>query len=150
LCALRFLYRDVLGIDLPWLEGVVPAKCRERLPVVLTPAEVQAVIGQLQGVPRLMALLLYGARLRLLACCRLRVQDVDFARNQIAIRDGKGGEDRVVMLPAVVQKALARHIARAGEQHAADLRRGAGWVVLPWALARKYPHPTAGREWAWQ
>jgi integron integrase len=148
LCALLFRYRDVLGVDLPWLQGVVRAKHRERLPVVLTPAEVQAVIGRLQGVPRLMALLLYGAGLRLLECCRLRVQDVDFARNQIVVRDGKGGKDRAVMLPAVVKQALTRHIVCVGEQHAADLRRGAGWVELPWALARKYP--SAGRELGWQ
>lgn len=115
---------------------------------MLTLEETQAVLGRLEGLPRLMAILLYGAGLRLLECCRLRVQDVDFAKNQIVIRGGKGGKDRVTMLPAVVKNALARQIARGREQHEADLRQGAGWVELPWALARKYPR--AGREWAWQ
>ena len=95
-----------------------------------------------------MAVLLYGAGLRLLECCRLRVQDVDFGSNQVVIRDGKGGKDRVTMVPAAVKTLLAAHIDRVREQYQADLRHGAGWVELPWALARKYPN--AGREWAWQ
>jgi len=95
-----------------------------------------------------MAIILYGAGLRLLECCRLRIQDVDFATNQIAIRDGKGGKDRMTMLPAAVKTELVRHVARVREQHQGDLRQGAGWVELPWALARKYPN--AGREWRWQ
>src|SRR5437016_4266152 len=90
--ALLFLYRDVLHIELPWLDGLVRAKRPEHLPVVLTREETQAMIDLLDGVQRLMALLLYGAGLRLLECCRLRVQDVDFATNQITIRDGKGGK----------------------------------------------------------
>ena len=138
----------MLSIELPWLDGLVRAKRPEHLPVVLTIEEVRAVLSRIHGVPRLMAVLLYGAGLRLLECCRLRVQDVDFAKNQILIRDGKGGKDRVTMLPAAVKDALARHLARVREQHEADLRQGAGWVELPWALARKYPN--AGREWAWQ
>jgi integron integrase len=148
LSALLFLYREVLGVDLPWLEGLVRAKPPQRLPVVLTREEVRTVLGKLDGVPRLMALLLYGAGLRLLECCRLRVHDVDFAANQIAIRDGKGNKDRLTMLPAAIKTDLAAHIAHAHEQHHADLRQGAGWVELPWALARKYPN--AGREWGWQ
>jgi len=95
-----------------------------------------------------MAIILYGAGLRLLECCRLRIQDVDFATNQIAIRDGKGGKDRMTMLPAAVKTELVRHVAQVREQHQGDLRQGAGWVELPWALARKYPN--AGREWRWQ
>jgi integrase len=95
-----------------------------------------------------MALLLYGAGLRLLECCRLRVKDVDFAANQVVIRDGKGRKDRVTMLPGTVKAALAIHIERVRQQHQADLRRGAGWVELPEALARKYPN--AGRDWGWQ
>jgi len=148
LSALLFLYREVLGVELPWLDGLVRAKPPQRLPVVLTREEVRTVLGKLDGVSRLMALLLYGAGLRLLECCRLRVKDVDFETNQIAIRDGKGNKDRLTMLPAAVKTDLAAHIQRAREQHQADLRQGAGWVELPWALARKYPN--AGREWGWQ
>ena len=95
-----------------------------------------------------MALLLYGAGLRLLECCRLRIKDVDFATNQITIRDGKGGKDRMTMLPGTVKADLAKQIDRVRTLHQRDLRQGAGWVELPWALARKYPN--AGREWAWQ
>jgi integron integrase len=147
LYALLFLYREVIGVDLPWLDDVVRAKRPQYLPVVLTRDEVRAVLQRLDGVPRLMAILLYGAGLRLLECCRLRVKDVDFAANQLVIRDGKGRKDRVTMLPAVVKTALAAHVERVHDQHQADLRRGAGWVELPGALARKYPN--AGREWGW-
>src|SRR2546427_12978534 len=133
---------------MPWLDNVVRAKRSERLPVVLTREEVRAVIREVQGPPRLMAILLYGAGLRLLDCARLRVKDVDFAANQIIVRAGKGDRDRVSMLPAAVKNDLARHLEMVRRQHEADLRHGAGWVELPWALARKYPH--AGREWLWQ
>ena len=138
----------MLAVDLPWLDGLVRAKPPQRLPVVLTREEVRAVLGKLDGVPRLMAFLLYGAGLRLLECCRLRVKDVDFGMNQLLIRDGKGGKDRATMLPAAVKAGLTHHIDRMREQHQADLRHGAGWVELPWALARKYPN--AGRELGWQ
>lgn len=148
LSALLFLYREVLGQDLPWLDDVVRAKGAQRLPVVLTRAEVRAVIQQLEGTPRLMALLMYGAGLRLLECARLRVQDLDFSSNQILVRAGKGNKDRVTMLPAATKGDLARQLERVKRQHEIDLRHGAGWVELPWALARKYP--TAGREWVWQ
>jgi integron integrase len=124
------------------------AKRPQYLPVVLTREETGAVLRRLNRVSRIMALLLYGAGLRLLECCRLRVKDVDFAANQIVIRDGKGRKDRVTMLPAAVRTLLAQHIDQVRAQHEADLRRGAGWVELPGALLRKYPH--AGREWAWQ
>lgn len=131
LSALLFLYRAVLGQELPWLDDVV-----------------RAVMRHIDGSPRLMALLLYGAGLRLLECVRLRVKDVDFGRNQVVIRGGKGDKDRVAPLPAVVAADLARHLEAVKRQHEGDLQRGAGWVELPGALARKYPH--AGREWAWQ
>jgi integron integrase len=147
LSALLFLYRNVLEVDLPWLDDVVRAKRPERLPVVLTREEVVAVLRRLDGVPRLMAFLLYGAGLRLLECCRLRVQDIDFATNQIVVRGGKGDKDRVTMLPAVVKADLARHLQAVRTQHERDLQEGAGWVELPTALARKYPN--AGREWVW-
>jgi integron integrase len=148
LSALLFLYREVLEQEVPWLDDVVRAKRPEHLPVVLTRAEVRSVIAGLTGPSRLMALLLYGAGLRLLECARLRVKDVDFGRNQITVRSGKGGKDRVTMLPGVVKTDLAAHLGRVKRQHDSDLLHGAGWVELPWALARKYPN--AGREWPWQ
>jgi integron integrase len=146
--ALLFLYREVLEVDLPWMDEIVRAKRPQRLPVVLTRDEVRAVLRRLEGTPRIMAFLLYGAGLRLLECCCLRVQDVDFGSNQIVVRSGKGDKDRVTMLPGAVKTPLADHIERMRAQHQADVRRGAGWVELPWALARKYPN--AGREWGWQ
>jgi len=148
LSALLFLYRYVLQQDLPWIEDVVRARRPKHLPVVLTRDEVRAVISRLDGTPRLMATLLYGSGLRLLECARLRVQDIEFSMNQIVVRDGKGAKDRVTVLPAVVKEALAQHLRRVKRQHDADLAGGAGWVELPWALARKYPN--AGREWPWQ
>jgi len=146
--ALLFLYREVLGQEIPWLDSLVYAKRSRRLPVVLTRDEVRALLEHLHGVPRLMALLLYGAGLRLLECARLRVKDIDFASNQIVVRAGKGERDRVTMLPAAVKADLARHLEAVRRQYDQDLRRGAGWVELPGALMRKYPH--AGREWGWQ
>jgi integron integrase len=148
LSALLFLYREVLALEAPWLDGLVRAKRPQRLPVVLSRDEVRAVLQRLEGTPRLMAYLLYGAGLRLLECCRLRVQDVDFGANQVIVRGGKGDKDRVTMLPAAVKADLARHLEVVRSQHQLDLQRGAGWVELPDALARKYPN--AGREWAWQ
>ncbi len=148
LSALLFLYREVLDLDVPWLDDLVRAKRPIRLPIVLTREEVGAVLQPLEGVPRLMAYLLYGAGLRVLECCRLRVQDVDFARNQIVVRNGKGAKDRATMLPDAVKTALKRHLDEVREQHQRDLQHGAGWVELPTALARKYPN--AGREWVWQ
>src|SRR6266571_5324390 len=147
LSALLFLYRDVLEVELPWLDGIVRAKRPQRLPVVLTRDEVRAVLRRLEGAPRLMAYLLYGAGLRLLECCRLRIQDVDFASNQIVVRGGKGDKDRMTMLPAVIKPDLARHLESVRAQHRRDVECGAGWVELPTALARKYPN--AGREWVW-
>src|SRR5262245_61720446 len=118
--ALLFLYRDVLELDLPWLEGVVRAKRPERLPVILTREEVAAILRPLTGVPRLMASLLYGSGLRLLECCRLRIQDIDFARNQIVVRGGKGDKDRVTILPAVLKTDLARHLEAVRTRHQSD------------------------------
>ena len=148
LSALLFLYRHVLHQDLPWLEDVVRARRPKHLPVVLTRDEVRAVISKLAGTARLMATLLYGSGLRVLECARLRVQDVDFAMNQVVVRDGKGAKDRVTVLPAVAKEPLAQHLLRVKRLHDRDLALGGGWVELPWALARKYPN--AGREWPWQ
>ena len=143
LSALLFLYRDVLGQDLPWLDDLVRARRPVRLPVVLTRDEVRAIIRQIHGAPRLMAILLYGSGLRLLECARLRVKDVDFARRQITVRAGKGDKDRATTLPTIITAELARHLEAVKKQHDLDVRQGAGWVELPWALARKYPN--AGR-----
>jgi integron integrase len=146
--ALLFLYRKVLGQDLPWLNDVVRAKRPRHLPVVLTRDEVRAVLEGLDGTPRLMAQLMYGAGLRLLECAHLRVKDVDFATNQLVVRSGKGDKDRITMLPGAAKPALLRHLDSVRSQHRRDLEDGAGWVELPWALGRKYPN--AGREWGWQ
>jgi len=148
LSALLFLYQEVLGGRLDWMKGIVRAKRPERLPVVLTRAEVRAILDRLQGDCWLMASLLYGAGLRLMECARLRVKDIDFSRNEITVRDGKGGKDRVTLLPARLRDPLAAHLDRVRRTHQADLAHGAGHVELPGALARKYPN--AGREWAWQ
>jgi integron integrase len=147
LAALLFLYGSVLGVDLPWLADLVRAARPHRLPVVFSRDEVRAVLLALRGTPRLMAVLLYGAGLRLLECARLRVKDVDFATTQVVVRSGKGDRDRATLLPAAAQAALQRHIERVRAQHEQDVRAGAGWVELRGACARKYPD--AGREWAW-
>jgi len=126
----------VLQQDLPWLDDVVRARRPRRLPVVLTRDEVRAVLERLEGVPRLMAVLLYGAGLRLQECAHLRVKDLDFTTNQIVVRSGKGDKDGITMLPAAVKADLARHLESVRRRHARDLQRGAGWVELPDVLAR--------------
>jgi integron integrase len=148
LAALLFLYRDVLKVALPWLDTVVRAKPRQNIPVVLSREEMRSLLGELQGTQWLMAALLYGAGLRLLECCRLRIKDVDFARNQLTIRHGKGGKDRTTVFPAGLKDILKRHVAQVLRAHAEDLDRGAGWVLLDPGLRRKYPN--AGREPGWQ
>ena len=148
LSALLFLYRNVLGQELSWLDELVRARRPARLPVVLTRAEVAAVLGHLEGVPRLMASLLYGAGLRLLECARLRVKDVDLERREIIVRDGKRGKDRVTLLPEALQDPLRNHLERVQRQHQGDLGRGMGSVELPTAIERKYPR--APWEWGWQ
>ena len=148
LAALLFLYREVLGLELPLVEGIERAKRPTRVPVVLTRAEVDAVLARLSGTQHLMAGLLYGAGLRLMEGVRLRVKDVDFGYAQIIVRDGKGEKDRRTVLPAPLVAGLRQHLERVRRQHAADLRQGYGRVYLPYALERKYPHAAA--EWGWQ
>jgi integron integrase len=148
LAAILFLYKDVLERDPGWLDGVVRAKRPRRLPVVLTRPEVEALLAALEGVAWIMAMLLYGSGLRLLECLRLRVKDIDFMRNEIVVREGKGNKDRVTMLPAAVKEPLLRHLGRVRRLHARDVQAGLGRVQLPSALASKYPH--ADREWGWQ
>jgi integron integrase len=146
--ALLFLYKEVLEAELPWLDNVARAKAPKRLPVVLARAEVQALLSRLEGTHWLMASLLYGAGLRLMECLRLRVQDVDFSRKEILVRDGKGFKDRVTMLPAALAAPLRAHLERVRELHRQDLAAGCGAVHLPYALERKYPG--AARDWGWQ
>ena len=146
--SILFLYRDVLGRDLPWLEHVERARAPSRLPTVLSREEVASVLALLRGVHRLIGRLLYGSGMRIMECVRLRVKDVDFSRREILIRDGKGSKDRVTMLPRGVVGSLHEQLASARAQHMLDLRDGFGNVWLPFALARKFP--TAGREWGWQ
>ena len=146
--ALLFLYREVLGVDLPWLENVAKAKTPQRLPVVLTIGEVKSVLDRLEGTLWLMASLLYGSGLRLMECVRLRVKDVDFEMHQLMVRDGKGAKDRVTMLPAALVEPLKAHLARVKRLHEEDIAAGYGEAYLPNALARKYPG--AGRSWGWQ
>jgi len=148
LAALLFLYDSVLRRPLGRIEGVVRARRPRRLPVVLTPQEVRAVLDNLDGTPRLVCALLYGSGLRLLECLRLRVKDVDVQRNEITVRDGKGGKDRVTMLPTAVKPALQAQLEKVRRQHEKDLASGLGRAPLPDALARKYPG--ADRQWIWQ
>jgi integron integrase len=148
LSAILFLYRDVLEVEVGGLDGLVRAKRGRVLPVVLSRAEVRALIDALEGVPHLMARLLYGSGLRVLECARLRVKDVDFDRHRIYVRAGKGDRDRPTLLPESARDDLAHQIERAREIHRGDLARGAGHVALPNALRRKYPN--ASREWPWQ
>ena len=146
--ALLFLYDAVLHTPLGWIKNVERAKRPERLPVVLTREEAQAILAQLTGTYRLMADLLYGSGLRLMDCVRLRVKDIDFNYHQIVVRDGKGEKDRVTVLPKSLEEPLRLHLARVKTLHQQDLAEGFGTVYLPYALERKYPN--AHREWAWQ
>ncbi|MGL4318687.1 MAG: integron integrase [Pseudomonas sp.] len=148
LAALLFLYKEVLKVELPWLDGVVRAKKPVHLPVVLTRDEVARVLEQLVGVRWIVATLLYGAGLRLLEALRLRVKDVDFARGEILVRDGKGQKDRVTMLPRRLIEPLQAHLLKVEALHQRDLLEGFGRANLPFALARKYPNAAA--EWGWQ
>jgi integron integrase len=146
--ALLFLYKEVLETELPWLDDVESAKASKRLPVVLTPEEVQRLLVLIEGTAGLILRLLYGTGMRIMECLRLRVKDVDFARGEILVREGKGFKDRVTMLPNTLAAPLKSHLARVKALHDEDLAAGCGEVYLPWALARKYPH--AACEWAWQ
>lgn len=148
LSALLFLYREVLDQPIDWVDDVERAKKPTRLPVVFTRQEIRSILAQLAGDKWLMASLLYGSGLRLMECLRLRVKDIDCARLQIVVREGKGRKDRVTMLSASLVAPMQRQLERAQALHKMDLRDGFGRVYLPHALARKYP--TAASEWGWQ
>ncbi|GAC1659300.1 MAG: integron integrase [Acidobacteriaceae bacterium] len=148
LSALLLLYRNVLEVQLPWLDGLTRAKKPRRLPVVLTTEEVGRLLAQMEGTVGLFMRLLYGTGMRIMECCRLRVTDVDFARNEITVRHGKGGKDRVTMLPVRVSIEMKEHLVRVKAIHQLELKAGRGDVELPNALARKYPR--AAYQWPWQ
>ena len=146
--ALLFLYREVLEIELPWLDDIAQAKDGKRLPVVMTVQESMRLLDEMEGTSGLIARLLYGTGMRIMEGVRLRVKDVEFSRREIIIREGKGNKDRVTMLPQSLVEPLQQHLKRVKTLHEKDLAAGFGDVYLPFALARKYP--TAGREWHWQ
>jgi integron integrase len=149
LSALLFLYGEVLGLELPWLDEVTRAKKPARLPTVLTLAEIADLLAQItDDEMHLVVRLLYGTGMRLLECLRLRVKDLDLARREILVRDGKGGKDRVTMVPERLVPALQARLAARRELHQADLAEGRGEVWLPHALERKYPN--APRAFGWQ
>lgn len=147
--AILFLYKQVLGVTLPWLDGITSAKINKRLPVVLTVAETQALLRRLpDDTNGLIIRLLYGTGMRIQECLRLRIKDVDLTRGEVIVREGKGGKDRVTMLPAALVPVLTEHIAARRRWHDIDLASGHADVELPNAIERKYPK--AGAEWAWQ
>jgi integron integrase len=148
LSALLFLYRNVLKIELSGAVDAVRAQKDKRLPVVLTKNEVQQVLGRMNGVHQLMAQLLYGTGMRLMECLRLRVKDVEFTQHQIHLRDTKGNEDRITMLPQRLIAPLQQHLQSVCNLHQTDAKDGFGQVYLPYALERKYPN--AAKEWIWQ
>src|SRR3989338_6000190 len=137
--ALLFLYKEVLQIELPWLDNITQAKAPKRLPVVMTEKEVQSVLARMDGSVWLIASLLYGSGLRIMECLRLRVKDVDFARCEILVREGKGFKDRVTILPSSLVQLLKQHLERVKVLHGEDLAKGFGEIFMPMALERKYP-----------
>lgn len=146
--ALLFLYKRVLGVDLPWLDEIVQAKRTRRLPVVLSPQEVRSLLDHMEGTMGLVVELLYGTGLRVLEALRLRVKDVDFDLRTVTVQEGKGGKDRVTVLPERLVAPLREHLERVRALHAQDLAEGFGEAALPDALAAKYRG--AGKQWSWQ
>ena len=146
--ALLFLYRQVLGIELPWLENVTRASRPKRLPVVLSVAEVRSVLAQLDGTAWLLASVLYGGGLRLMEAHRLRVKDLVIERGEIIVRDAKGGKDRVTVLPLTIVPQIREHLAKLFARFERQRKLNEPGVSLPTALARKYPN--AAIEWGWQ
>lgn len=149
LSALLFLYRAVLGKPVGWLDGFRRAKREPRVPVVLTPVQVRAVLGEMVGVPRIVAALLYGLGLRLVECLRLRIKDINLMGNRIEVRDAKGQSSRITMLPERLKPELRRHLTKVAELQRADLGRREFAMELPHALARKYPNAGRDLKWYW-
>jgi integron integrase len=148
LAAILFLYRDVLEVELPWIENVVRARMPVRMPVVLPRADVQRLLDQLEGELHLVAQLLYGSGLRLMEALRLRVKDIDFEYSQIVVRDGKNAKDRVTILPDALVPALRSQLRAVKHAHERALELGFAGVDLPAALMRKYPN--APTDFGWQ
>jgi integron integrase len=148
LCAIIFLYKYVLERKIGDIGEVVRARQSRHVPVVMIREEVKAVLDNLSDDKWIIAYLMYGAGLRLMECLRLRVQDLDFSKNQITIRNGKGDKDRVTMFPESVKKPLVEHLNKVKKMHESDIAKGFGRVLMPDALARKYPN--ASKEWRWQ
>jgi len=146
--ALLFLYREVLEVNLPWLKDIVMAKTPKRLPVVLTQHEARHLLGELSGTMWLITSLLYGTGMRLLEGLRLRVKDIEFDRREVVVRDGKGGKDRITVLPENLILPIKSQMEKVRKLHDRDLEDGFGRVYLPNALATKYPN--ADRAWGWQ
>lgn len=146
--AITFLYRDVLRAPVGAVEGVATARVPRHLPEVLSPEEVRRVLAALTGMQQLVAALLYGSGLRLLEALRLRIKDIDLVRAELMVRGGKGGKDRVTVIPDVLLDRLQRHLVVVRELHEADLARGQGRTVLPPAFTRK--NPSAASDWSWQ
>ena len=146
--AVLYLYKHVLGVDLPWLDGVTRARESKRLPVVLTQREMQALLRHVHGTSSTIIKLLYGTGMRLLEGLRLRIKDMDLERREIIVREGKGNKDRVTMIPAALVDELRDHLQARRVMHDTDLATGHADVELPHAIERKYPQ--AGQQWAWQ
>ena len=147
LSALLFLFGEVLGVELPWLDEIGRPRQVQRLPVVLSADEVRRIFQFLEGEHLLLAKLLYGTGLRIMEAMRLRVKDIDFTRNTIIVREAKGNKDRAVMLPATLVEPLRAQLARANALWARDRADEQAGVYLPHALERKFPH--AGQSWSW-
>ena len=147
LAALLFLYREVLGVELPWMQGIARAKRPRHLPVVLTRREAHALLAQMQGTHALMARLMYGTGMRLMECLRLRVKDLDLARHQVIVRQGKGDKDRVTMFPVSLVADMTNHLREVRKVYEGDRAAGIAGVELPHAYGVK--NPSAGRSWAW-
>lgn len=146
--AMLYLYKRVLGVDLPWLDGITRARESKRIPVVLTQREVQTLLRHTSGAPGTVIKLLYGTGMRLLEGLRLRVKDLDLERREIVVRAGKGDKDRITMIPESLVDELRDHLAARRIMHDTDLATGYADVELPHAIERKYPH--ASQQWAWQ
>jgi integron integrase len=149
LCALLFLYKEVLGIDLPWIEGLSLPKRPPKRPVVLTQTEVKLVLEQMRGVYQLVARMLYGTGMRLFECAQLRIKDVDLQRREVLIREGKGGKDRITVLPLSLVQLLREQIGVARAIFEQDRAQGRPGVRLPFALDRKYPKAGTQLGWFW-
>lgn len=148
LAGVLFLYKEVLGTDLPWLDDIVRAKPSQHLPTVMSRSEVSRVLAEIFGIPNLIARLLYGAGVRLGEACKLRIKDIDLSASLLNIRDTKSRKDRVAVLPQSLIEPIRQQIAKVNAMHDQDIERGAGWVEIPSAFHRKSPN--AGRQFAWQ